>query len=76
MSKGAEVNREVDAWIKLQCDLGKAPNTVTAYARGIMDFVHFCQSKNIDLISARKDSIAAYLNDLRTRPPGAVCAGR
>jgi integrase/recombinase XerD len=74
--KNADLNKEIEAWIKLQRDLGKAPNTVTAYARGIMDFMQFCQSENIDLISVRKDSIAAYLNDLRARPPGAVRAGR
>ena len=76
MLKETEINQEVEAWIKLQRDIGKAPNTVTAYARGISDFVKFCKRINVDLASARKDTIAAYINDLRVRPPGTGHAGR
>lgn len=67
---------QVDTWIKLQCDLGKAPNTVTAYARGITDFIGFCSANDVDPLEARKSIIAAYVSDLHARPPGGGRASR
>lgn len=66
----------VDAWIALQKDLGKAPNTVAAYARGITDFASFCRGQGVDPLDGRKGIIAAYLADLHVRPPGGGRAGR
>lgn len=67
---------QVDAWITLQRDLGKAPNTIAAYARGIVDFAAFCRAQGVDLLHVRKGNIAAYLSDLQARPPGGRPAGR
>lgn len=69
-------DNQVDAWISLQRDLGKAPNTIAAYARGIIDFAEFCRAQDVDLLDVRKGNIAAYLNDLRARPPRERPAGR
>ena len=66
----------VDAWIALQKDLGKAPNTVAAYARGVTDFAAFCRGQGVDPLDARKGTIAAYLAALHTRPPGGGYAGQ
>ena len=66
----------VDAWIALQTDLGKAPNTVAAYTRGITDFAAFCRKQSVDLLDARRGTIAAYLADLHNRPPGGGYAGK
>ena len=67
---------QVEAWIALQHDLDKAPNTVAAYARGITDFTTFCHARGIDPLDVNKGTIAAYLGDLRARPPGGGRAGR
>ncbi|SEK00130.1 Site-specific recombinase XerD [Sphingomonas sp. OV641] len=67
---------QVQAWIILQRDLEKAPNTVAAYARGITDFTSFCRERGIDPLDVSKSTIAAYLGDLRARPPGGGREGR
>ena len=61
---------QIESWIALQRDLGKAPNTVAAYERGVRDFTAFCCMEGIDLLAARKGTIAAYLHHLCARPPG------
>ena len=67
---------QVEAWIALQRDLDKAPNTVAAYARGITDFTRFCSDHGVDPLDVHKGTVAAYLSDLRARPPGGGRAGR
>ncbi|QVQ38659.1 site-specific integrase (plasmid) [Pseudochrobactrum algeriensis] len=61
---------QIESWITLQRDLGKAPNTVAAYERGVRHFAAFCRMASIDLLHARKGTIAAYLHHLCARPLG------
>ncbi|MFQ5859040.1 MAG: tyrosine-type recombinase/integrase [Anaerolineae bacterium] len=55
-------------WIESQVLLGMAPNTVDAYARGVEDFLAFCEQAGILAADATRDEVARYVGDLRQRP--------
>ena len=55
-------------WIKSEALLGLAPNTIDAYARGVDDFLAFCQRAEVNLLTASKGDLARYVGDLRQRP--------
>ena len=52
------------AWVSLQADLLRAPNTVIAYARGLDHYLGFCRRGGIDVTSAGRAQIAGYLREL------------
>src|SRR5215831_13124728 len=55
-------------WIELQVLLGRARNTVDAYARGVQAFLVFCGQEKIDPIASTAGDIARYVHHLRERP--------
>lgn len=54
-------------WIQSCVMLGLAPNTVTAYARAVEEFLGFCQNRSVEVRSASRAVIAQYVGDLRTQ---------
>ena len=56
------------AWVSLQADLLRAPNTVIAYARGLDHYLGFCRRSGIDVTSAGRAQIAAYVRELAGQP--------
>jgi len=46
-------------WIETQVLLGMAPNTVDAYARGVQDFLAFCEGARILATEATRDQIVS-----------------
>lgn len=56
------------AWLKSETLLGLAPNTLDAYARGLDDFLGFCQRTAVDPAKATRGDLACYVGDLRQRP--------
>ncbi len=56
------------AWLTTETLLGLAPNTLDAYARGLDDFLGFCQKANISPATATRADLARYVGDLRGRP--------
>jgi integrase/recombinase XerD len=57
-------DRHARAWIALQSDLLRAPNTISSYARGLDHFLHFCQRSNSSPIDVGRGVIAAYIREL------------
>jgi integrase/recombinase XerD len=55
-------------WLQLQDDLGLAPRTIEAYARGLTDYLVVCARDGIDPLVAGPTEIANYVHDLRHRP--------
>ncbi len=62
------VNELARAWLRTEILLGLAPNTLDAYARGLDDFLSFCQRAAISPITATRADLARYVGDLRGRP--------
>lgn len=55
-------------WLTTETLLGLAPNTLDAYARGLDDFLSFCQRADISPVTATRADLARYVGDLRGRP--------
>ena len=55
-------------WLQVWVDLGRAPRTIDAYARGLAEFLHACERVGVDPLSANRAAIAVYVRDLRSRP--------
>jgi integrase/recombinase XerD len=55
-------------WLTTETLLGLAPNTLDAYARGLNDFLGFCERANISPATATRADLARYVGDLRGRP--------
>lgn len=55
-------------WLEMLEDLGRAPRTVEAYARGVVDYLGFCDRAAVDVIAASRADVARYVGDLRSRP--------
>jgi site-specific recombinase XerD len=56
------------AWLVLQHNLGLAANTIDAYGRALEEYLAFSAAKEVSVITAAKDHIAAYVRDLTSRP--------
>jgi site-specific recombinase XerD len=56
------------AWLVLQRNLGLAANTIDAYGRALEEYLAFSAAREVSVITAAKDHIAAYVRDLASRP--------
>jgi site-specific recombinase XerD len=59
---------EAIAWLVLQTDLGLAPRTIEAYARGLAEYLGVCKRDGKDPVGASRADVARYVRDLTTRP--------
>lgn len=55
-------------WLQIWSDLGRAPRTIDAYARGLGEFLLVCERDGIDPKTANRSHIAAFVRELRSRP--------
>ena len=55
-------------WLQIWVDLGRAPRTIDAYARGLAEYLLVCEREGIDPVSATRGQIALFVRELRTRP--------
>jgi site-specific recombinase XerD len=60
--------REALRWLSIQQDLGLAPRTIEAYARGLTDFLAVCEQQGFDPLRVGRAEIASYVRDLSERP--------
>jgi len=63
-----EQHEHARRWVELQALLGRARNTIDAYARGVQAFLAFCSDEGIDPLTASAGDIARYVHHLRERP--------
>ncbi|MEV0169287.1 tyrosine-type recombinase/integrase [Nonomuraea fuscirosea] len=55
-------------WLRIWVDLGRAPRTVDAYARGLAEYLEVCERDGIDPIAANKANVAVFVRELSSRP--------
>ncbi|HEY6424896.1 MAG TPA: hypothetical protein VIY28_16990 [Pseudonocardiaceae bacterium] len=55
-------------WLRIWADLGRAPRTIDAYARGLAEFLLVCERDGIDPVAATRGQVASFVRELRTRP--------
>jgi site-specific recombinase XerD len=62
-------------WLQIQINLGRSPNTVAAYRRGLADFLAFGETIKLDIHNATREHISLYVRSLLTRPVERYAAG-
>jgi integrase/recombinase XerD len=55
-------------WLGIWADLGRAPRTIDAYARGLAEYLQACERDGIDPLAATRAHVAGFVRELRTRP--------
>ena len=61
---------DVLRWLEFQANLGRAENTVLAYARALEDYLTVCQRLGVEPHQATQEHIAQFVQDMRTRDRG------
>ena len=55
-------------WLGIWVDLGRAPRTIDAYARGLAEYLDLCEREEIDPVAANRAHVAVYVRELCSRP--------
>lgn len=55
-------------WLRVWVDLGRAPRTIDAYARGLAEYLVMCERTDVDPVAASRAHIAVYVRELTERP--------
>ncbi|MEK2474220.1 site-specific integrase [Streptomyces noursei] len=55
-------------WLQVWTDLGRAPRTIDAYARGLAEYLQVCERENVDPVAANRAHVAVFVRELTTRP--------
>lgn len=55
-------------WLQVWADLGRAPRTIDAYARGLAEFLQVCERDGVEPLTAGRAEIARFVRDLTSRP--------
>ncbi|MGW6963306.1 hypothetical protein ACWGET_04495 [Streptomyces zaomyceticus] len=45
-------------WLQIWTDLGRAPRTIDAYARGLAEYLVMCEREDVDPVTAGRAHIA------------------
>lgn len=55
-------------WLQIWADLGRAPRTIDAYARGLGEYLRVCERDGVDPLTANRAQVAAFVRELSNRP--------
>jgi integrase/recombinase XerD len=55
-------------WLQIWADLGRAPRTIDAYARGLSEYLLVCEREGIEPLRANRSQLALFVRELTTRP--------
>jgi site-specific recombinase XerD len=55
-------------WLRIWTDLGRAPRTIDAYARGLAEYLQACERDGVDPLTANRSQVAAFVRELTSRP--------
>lgn len=55
-------------WLRIWADLGRAPRTIDAYARGLAEYLVMCERVGVDPLTAGRAHVAVYVRELTRRP--------
>ena len=55
-------------WLRVWADLGRAPRTIDAYARGLAEYLQVCERDGTDPLTASRAQVAAFVRELVSRP--------
>lgn len=55
-------------WLQIWADLGRAPRTIDAYARGLTEYLLMCEREGVDPGTANRAHVAVFVRELTSRP--------
>jgi integrase/recombinase XerD len=55
-------------WLRIWADLGRAPRTIDAYARGLAEYLEVCERDGIDPMAATRAQVGVFIRELTSRP--------
>ena len=55
-------------WLRIWADLGRAPRTVDAYARGLAEYLESCERDGVEPLAATRAQVAGFVRELTSRP--------
>jgi hypothetical protein len=55
-------------WLRIWADLGRAPRTIEAYARGLAEYLQVCERDGIDPMAATRAQVGVFIRELTSRP--------
>lgn len=61
-------HRQAVTWLGIWTELGRAPRTIDAYARGLAEYLELCEREGVDPVTANRAHIAVYVRELTERP--------
>ncbi|MFJ7280531.1 tyrosine-type recombinase/integrase [Kitasatospora sp. NPDC098663] len=61
-------HEQAAVWLQIWADLGRAPRTIDAYARGLTEYLLMCERDDVDPVTANCAHIAVYVRELTSRP--------
>ena len=61
-------HEQAAVWLHVWADLGRAPRTMDAYARGLAEYLEMCERVGVDPLGADRAHIARYVRELAERP--------
>ncbi len=64
----AGAHPHVRRWLEIEAKFSRAPNTITAYAHDLDDYLAFCARADISVAGATHADIATYVDDMAHRP--------
>ncbi|MET7334221.1 site-specific integrase [Nonomuraea sp. NPDC005650] len=63
-----ERHQQAAGWLRIWTDLGRAPRTIDAYARGFAEYLQVCEREGVDPVTANRAHVAVFVRELVTRP--------
>ncbi len=61
-------HEEAAEWLQIWLDLGRAPRTIDAYARGLAEYLEVCERDGVDPVDATRAHVAVFVRELTSRP--------
>ena len=55
-------------WLQIWTNLGRAPLTIDAYARGLAEYLPMCEREGVDPVTANRAHVAVFVRELTSRP--------
>ena len=61
-------HEQAAVWLQIWTDLGRAPRTIDAYARGLAEYLVMCEREGVDPVTANRAHVAVFVRELTSRP--------
>jgi site-specific recombinase XerD len=60
-------HEQAATWLQIWTDLGRAPRTIDAYARGLGEYLLMCGREGVDPVAANRAHVAVLVRELTSR---------